>query len=406
MAKGKASRRQRKAQTRAERSGAQGAVSAPPPNWGAGTAKVARKAEKKLRAQEKARRDAEMKAHLEKSRTEAGQAREALGREEAALRDKQGPLSQELRESEQESTGFLSRLAGGIGKTRESFSTGLGKIVLGKMEIDTGVLEQLEELLITSDVGNQTAQRLLDAVRVSMRREEVRDPEKLSELLKAEVHRLMSRRYPEFNLTGAHPTVVLFIGVNGTGKTTSIGKIAAQYVAMGRKVLLAAGDTFRAAAVEQLAGWSERAGAALFTGDAGADASGVVYQGVQQGMAGGFDLVLCDTAGRLHTKSNLMEELKKVKRVISKLIPEAPHETLLVLDANTGQNAIHQTRDFHEAIGVTGLVLTKLDGTARGGVVVGIVNEFDLPIRYIGIGEGVDDLRPFEPGLFAEGLFG
>lgn len=406
MAKGKSTRRQRKAQSRADRSAAPGGISAPPANWGAGTAKAARKAEKKLRAQEKARRDVEMRTQLEKARQGAAETREALAQAEASLGGSEGPLKEDLRESDAEAGGFLSRLAGGIAKTRESFSTGLGKIVLGKMEIDTGVLEQLEELLITSDVGNQTAQRLLNAVRGRMRREEVSDPGKLSALLKAEVQRLMSRRYPEINLNGARPTVVLFIGVNGTGKTTTIGKLAAQHTAKGKKVLLAAGDTFRAAAVEQLAGWSERAGAIMFSGAPGADPSGVVYQAVQQGMEEGYDMVLCDTAGRLHTKSNLMEELKKVKRVISKLIPDAPHETLLVLDANTGQNAIYQTREFHEAVGVTGLIVTKLDGTARGGVVVGIVNEFDIPIRYVGIGEGVDDLSPFEPEQFAEGLFG
>ena len=405
MAKGKATRRQRKAQASAQRAGAESAVAEAPASWGGGSARVARKAEKKLRAQDKARREAEMRAQLEKAKVEKQDTHEALAQAEAGLKDKEGPLSQELRETEEEG-GFLSRLGSGIARTRESLSTGLGKIVLGKMEIDLGVLEQLEELLITSDVGNQTAQRLLNAVRGRMRREEVRDPKRLTELLKGEVQRLMSRRYPDFNLNGARPTVVLFVGVNGTGKTTTIGKIAAQYTASGKNVLLAAGDTFRAAATEQLAGWSERAGATLFSGEAGADPSGVVYQAVQQGVAEGYDLVLCDTAGRLHTKANLMEELKKIKRVISKLIPEAPHETLLVLDANTGQNAIYQTREFHEAIGLTGLIVTKLDGTARGGVVVGIVNEFDIPIRYIGIGEGLDDLRPFEPEHFAEGLFG
>ena len=270
MAKGKASRSQRKQQTRSQR-GVQGVASTPPPaNWEAGAPKGARKAEKKLRAQEKARREAEMRNKLSAARDEAERTQEALVDAEASLRQQEGPLSQELRESEQDGGGFLSKLTEGISKTRESFSTGLGKIVLGKMEIDLGVLEQLEELLITSDVGNQTAQRLLDAVRGRMRRDDLRDPAKLVELLKAEVHRLMSRRYPEFKLDGARPTVILFIGVNGTGKTTTIGKIAALHTAAGKKVLLAAGDTFRAAAGEQLAGWSERAGASLYSGEPGA----------------------------------------------------------------------------------------------------------------------------------------
>jgi len=216
---------------------------------------------------------------------------------------------------------------------------------------------------------------------------------------------VMGRSYTPPNLNGQGPAVILFAGVNGTGKTTTIGKLAAQYRREGKRVLLAAGDTFRAAAAEQLAGWAERAGCDLFRQEEGANPSGVIYQALEKAAKEGYDLVLCDTAGRLHTKSNLMEELKKIKRVMGKVIPDAPHETYLVLDANNGQNAIHQARDFNEAIGLTGLIVTKLDGTARGGVVVGIVNEFELPVRYIGVGEGVDDLRPFDPAEFARSLF-
>jgi fused signal recognition particle receptor len=406
MAKGKATRRERKLQNRAERASGGDVASPPAAGWDARTAKTARKVEKKLGAQEKARRQQEMRAQLASTREEADHTRQALGEAEAALREREGPLREELRESEDEGGGFLRKLSQGIAKTRESFSAGLGKIVLGKAEIDTGVLEGLEELLITADMGMQTTQRLLDAVRGRMRRDEVSAPDKLIGLLKSEVQRIMSRRYPPLQLTGARPAVILFVGVNGSGKTTTIGKIASHHCGQGKRVLLAAGDTFRAAATEQLAGWSERAGCALHAGEAGADPSSVMFQAVRKGMEEGHDLVLCDTAGRLHTKTNLMEELKKIKRVMGKLLPEAPHETFLVLDGNTGQNAIMQTREFHEAIGVTGLIVTKLDGTARGGVVVGIVNEFDIPIRYIGIGEGVDDLKPFEPEQFAEGLLG
>jgi fused signal recognition particle receptor len=214
----------------------------------------------------------------------------------------------------------------------------------------------------------------------------------------------MSRPYPPLAFEGRKPGVILFLGVNGTGKTTSIGKLAARFTGEGKRVLLAAGDTFRAAAAEQLAGWAARSGCAIVSRPEGSDPSGVVYHAAEQALAEGFDLLLVDTAGRLHTKHNLMEELKKIKRVIGKAIPDAPHESWLVLDANTGQNAIHQVREFHDAVGLTGLIVTKLDGTARGGVVVGIVNEFNLPIRYVGIGEAVEDLEEFDPSGFAEAV--
>jgi len=277
--------------------------------------------------------------------------------------------------------------------------------VLGKKEIDRQLLDDLEELLITADVGPETAERLLAAVREKVRRKELGDPDALRNTLREEVLRVMQRDFAESNLSGRKPAVLLFVGVNGTGKTTSIGKIAAKHAAEGKRVLLAAGDTFRAAAVEQLGEWAERAGCDIVSRGEGADPSSVIYQAVEKGVQEGYDLVLCDTAGRLHTKKNLMEELRKVRRVIAKLVPDAPHETWLVLDANTGQNAIFQARDFLAAVEVTGLVVTKLDGTARGGVVIGIMNEFNLPIRYIGVGERVADLRPFDPDLFVQSLF-
>jgi fused signal recognition particle receptor len=235
------------------------------------------------------------------------------------------------------------------------------------------------------------------------------DAAALQALVQEEIVRFMSRAYPAPRLDtlgpGVRPAVVLVVGVNGTGKTTTLGKLAAKYRSEGKKVLLAAGDTFRAAAAEQLGLWAQRAGVDLFAKPPGSDPSAVLYQAVQKAVAEGYDLVLCDTAGRLHTKSNLMEELKKSKRVLDKVLPGAPHETWLVLDGNTGHNAIRQAREFHQALGLTGIVVTKLDGTARGGMIVGIVNEFDVPIRYIGLGEAVEDLRPFEPRAFAESLF-
>jgi fused signal recognition particle receptor len=291
-----------------------------------------------------------------------------------------------------------------VSKTRQSLTTGLATVLLGKKELDRNVLERLEEVLLTSDMGLETAGRLLTRVRERARRNELSDLDRVKQVLKEEIHQIMSRRYPPPAWESQQPGVILFLGVNGTGKTTSIGKLASRFSGEGKRVLLAAGDTFRAAAAEQLGRWAERTGCEIVARPEGSDPSGVMFQAVERAQAGKFDLLLCDTAGRLHTKHNLMEELKKIKRVISKSLPRAPHETWLVLDANTGQNAIHQTREFHQAVGLTGLIVTKLDGTARGGVVVGIVNEFDLPIRYIGVGESAQDLEPFDPLAFADNL--
>ncbi len=277
-------------------------------------------------------------------------------------------------------------------------------MLLGKKRIDGEVFRDLEEVLIGADVGSATTARILAALERGARRGELDDPERLTTLLKSEIRRIMARTYAPPKAPAVPPEVLLFVGVNGSGKTTTIGKIAAQRKTEGKKVLLAAGDTFRAAAAEQLAEWAIRAECDIVVRGAGADPAAVMHEAVTRGVAEGFDCVFCDTAGRLHTKTNLMEELKKIKRVIAKVVPEAPHQTLLVLDANTGQNSIIQTRDFHRALDLTGLIVTKLDGTARGGVVVGIVNEFDVPIRWIGVGEGIADLRPFEPAAFADQL--
>ncbi len=412
MAKGKELRRQKKRHARGEGGPVPGvdpagiAEAASGGKWGGALERASRKADKKRRAAEKAHREAEFKLRMQKAKEEAAQTREALEAEQRAIQEKAPVLNRELggEEPEEPSGGLFRRLREGISKTRESLSAGLGRIVLGKKEIDQEVLAGLEEVLIAADVGAETTRRLLEAVRGRMRRDEVKEPERLISLLKAEIQRVMNRSYPPQRFEEGPPAVILFVGVNGTGKTTTIGKMAHQFTRSGKKVLLAAGDTFRAAAGEQLERWSERARCEIFRKDDGADPSGVVFQAAKKGAEEGFDLVLCDTAGRLHTKTNLMEELKKMKRVLANAVPEAPHETLLVLDANTGQNAIFQTREFHQAVGVSGLVVTKLDGTARGGVVVGIVNEFDIPIRYVGIGEGVADLRPFDPAHFAAGL--
>jgi len=387
--------------------GGDAAPAAPPADGQATLEQAAAKIEAERETRERDRRTREQAAERERLRRESSEVRTALAEQEAALRGRPAELSRELPEAAPPPSPetVAERLRQGVSKTRERLLGGLGRIVLGRKELDRDALEELEELLLAADMGPQTAGRLLKAVETKLRRNELKDPALLKAALQAEVEAIFGRSYDPPDVAGKHPAVILFAGVNGTGKTTTIGKLAAQARREGQRVLLAAGDTFRAAAAEQLEGWAKRAGCDVFRQAEGTNPSGVVYQAVEKGLHDGYDLVLCDTAGRLHTKDNLMEELKKIKRVIAKLIPAAPHETWLVLDANNGQNAIHQARDFNEAVGLSGLIVTKLDGTARGGVVVGIVNEFDLPVRYIGVGEGVDDLRPFDAQAFAHSLF-
>ena len=348
---------------------------------------------------------AERKEALRKAREESRQVQETLRKTEADLSTRTPELSRELSAPTEPPQGLADRLSQGVAKTRRKLSEGLTKLILGRKTLDPEILEDLEELLLTSDIGPITTDRLIRAVEDRMKRSELSDPEKLKSVLREEVGRVLDRKFDPIHLEGSSPIIVLFTGVNGSGKTTTIGKLGSLFSSQGRKVLLVAGDTFRAAASEQLQTWAERSGSDFFRGEEGANPSGVIYQAVEKALRDGHDLVLCDTAGRLHTKSNLMEELKKIKRVIGKLIPDAPHETLLVLDANNGQNAIHQAREFHAAIGLSGLVITKLDGTAKGGIIVGIVNEFDLPVRYVGVGEAVDDLRVFDAQVFAQSLF-
>ena len=304
-----------------------------------------------------------------------------------------------------QSDSFLDRLREGVDKTRKHLVNNLSDAVLGKKEINDELLDDLEEVLISSDIGPETTQRILEAITKKVEREELNNPQALQSEIEQEIQRIMSKKYQVLGTSDRKPLILLFVGVNGVGKTTSIGKIAAQYRQQGKKVLMGAGDTFRAAAIEQLAEWSKRADCDIVQKNAGTDPSAVIYESVQKGIDGDYDVVICDTAGRLHTKKNLMEELKKMVRVIRKLIPDAPHEVLLVLDATTGQNAIFQTREFLQAAELTGLIITKLDGTSKGGVVIGIVNEFDIPVRYIGLGEQVDDLRPFDAQQFTKSIF-
>jgi fused signal recognition particle receptor len=311
----------------------------------------------------------------------------------------------EIEEQLEKADSLIERLRKGVGKTRTHILNNLSEAVLGKKEIDEDLLDDLEEVLIGSDIGPETTRRILESITEKVERKELTDPEVLQKEIQLEIEKIMSKTYPVLGTSERKPLILLFVGVNGVGKTTTIGKIAAQYRRQGKKVLMGAGDTFRAAAIDQLEEWSRRADCDIVQKDPGSDPSAVMYETVQKGLDEDYDVVICDTAGRLHTKKNLMEELKKMIRVIRKLIPDAPHEVLLVLDSNTGQNAIFQTREFLEVADLTGLVITKLDGTSKGGVVIGIVNEFDIPVRYIGIGEQVEDLRPFDAKQFTESLF-
>ncbi|MEW6264149.1 MAG: signal recognition particle-docking protein FtsY [Thermodesulfobacteriota bacterium] len=305
---------------------------------------------------------------------------------------------------ENKKSGFLARLKERLAGTRAILNTRIDHLLLGVKQIDAGVLEELEEILITSDLGVPTTQALMKTVGQMVARQELSSVDKLKETLRREMVRLLSLP-PAVFASGVRPHVIMVIGVNGVGKTTTIAKLANRYVNEGHKVLLVAGDTFRAAAIEQLDVWSQRIGVEMVKQKTGADPSAVVFDALKAARARDADVVIIDTAGRLHTKVNLMEELKKIKRVAEKEMPGAPHEVLLVLDATTGQNAVNQARLFDEAVKVTHLAMTKLDGTAKGGVLVAICHELGLPVRYIGIGEGMDDLRDFDPQAFVDAIF-
>jgi fused signal recognition particle receptor len=298
----------------------------------------------------------------------------------------------------------FKRLRERLQKTREAFSGRLDRLFKGRKVVDAELLEELEELLITADLGVDTSLFLIKALQDKLRRRELADVERLNTALKEEMVALLAA--PAFQEVSAHPRVVLMVGVNGVGKTTTLAKLAYRDRHLGLTPMLVAGDTFRAAAVEQLEIWGERVGAAVVKQKTGADPAAVVFDGLAAAVARDVDAVYVDTAGRLHTKVNLMEELKKIHRTAAKKIPGAPHEVLLVLDATTGQNALNQARLFNEAVGVTGLILTKMDGTAKGGVALAVVHETGIPLRFIGVGEAMEDLRPFDPEAFVEAILG
>jgi fused signal recognition particle receptor len=298
----------------------------------------------------------------------------------------------------------VAALATGLARTRAGWVSRLGGLFTGKKEIDPALVDEIEKVLLTADIGVRTSQKLLEEIRGSLGKSELKDPDAIWEFLRRRSAEILNIEAPPLDLDAARPFVVLVIGVNGSGKTTTIGKLAAKLKEQGKSVLLAAGDTFRAAATEQLEIWGSRVGAPVVRGKEGADPSSVLFEAVKRAKAENLDVVIADTAGRLHTKTNLMEELQKVRRVIGKAQEGAPHETWLVIDSTSGQNAIAQAQMFTQAMAVTGIVLTKLDGTAKGGVILGITDQLKLPVRYIGVGERVDDLRDFDPEEFVEAL--
>jgi fused signal recognition particle receptor len=300
---------------------------------------------------------------------------------------------------------LLDKLKEGIQKTRVGLVDRLEEAISGRREIDADLLEELEYALITADIGVRTATEILDQLRARVDRKLVNDPQELKSIIRQQLLEILQANDRPVPLVTQPPAVVMVVGVNGSGKTTTIGKLAQRYRTEGRAVLLCAADTFRAAAIEQLEVWGERTNTDVIRQQQGSDPSSVVFDALQSARARKADYVIVDTAGRLHTKENLMAELEKMRRTVRKVVPEGPHEVLLVIDATTGQNGLEQARKFTESSGVTGIVLTKLDGTAKGGVVIAISRELGLPIRYVGVGEKIDDLLPFEPETFISSLF-
>ncbi|WP_239739374.1 signal recognition particle-docking protein FtsY [Proteus penneri] len=388
--------------------------------------RLAQEAEAQRLAQEEAQRQAELKAEQERLEQERAEqerlAQEAeaqrLAQEEEnerlAIAQAEAEDIEALREEvladkvvEQEKPkkeGFFSRLKKGLLKTRQNLGSGFIGLFRGK-KIDDELFEELEEQLLIADVGMETTTKIITSLTKHATHKDLKDAEALYGKLREEMGEILTKVDKPLNIEGKKPFVILMVGVNGVGKTTTIGKLARQYQAEGKSVMLAAGDTFRAAAVEQLQVWGERNNIPVVAQHTGADPASVIFDAIQSAQAKGVDVLIADTAGRLQNKSHLMEELKKIVRVMKKLDEEAPHEVMLTLDASTGQNAVSQAKLFNETVGLTGLTLTKLDGTAKGGVIFSIADQFSIPIRYIGVGEGIEDLRPFKADDFIEALF-
>ncbi|MGB5468235.1 MAG: signal recognition particle-docking protein FtsY [Sedimenticolaceae bacterium] len=311
------------------------------------------------------------------------------------------------REDQEQKRGLFKRLRAGLARTRAGLSDALGDLLTGRRQIDDELLDEIETLLLTADVGVNATRRIIDDLTARVRRKELADPEALGAALRERLTEILrGTEAPFAEPTAGRPLVVLMVGINGAGKTTTIGKLARRFKEEGNSVMLAAGDTFRAAAVEQLQAWGHRNDIPVVAQASGADAASVIYDALEAATARAVDVLIADTAGRLHTKSNLMEELSKISRVMQKIDPQAPHEVMLVVDAGTGQNALNQALEFHQAVGLTGIILTKLDGTAKGGIIFAIADRLGIPIRFIGVGEAIEDLRPFDADEFVKALFG
>ena len=299
--------------------------------------------------------------------------------------------------------GLFGKIKAGLSKTKASISGGIESIINSFTKIDEELFEELEEILVMSDMGVKTATDICDILRAKIKETGVTDPNEIKKLMHGIIVDMLGEETPL--KLDTKPSVILVIGVNGVGKTTSIGKLALQLKLEGKRVVLGAADTFRAAAIDQLGIWAERAGVSMVKSVEGTDPASVVFDTISSAKSKGADVIICDTAGRLHNKKNLMDELAKINRVISRELPDASLETLLVLDATTGQNAVNQAREFKNACNITGIILTKLDGTAKGGIVVAIHNELNIPVKFVGVGEGIDDLQPFNAKEFADGIF-
>jgi fused signal recognition particle receptor len=299
--------------------------------------------------------------------------------------------------------GFFNKIKQGLQKTRDSLSNSVNSIINSFTRIDEDLFEELEEILVMADIGVNTATEICDILRKKIKEQGIKDPQEIKKLLKEIIAEMLGD--DKGLLLETKPSIILVIGVNGVGKTTTIGKLSSQLKAQGKKVVLGAADTFRAAAIDQLGIWAERSGVTMVKSVEGTDPASVVFDTIASAKSKGADVIICDTAGRLHNKKNLMDELAKIYRVIGRELPEASLETLLVLDAATGQNAVNQAREFKNVADITGIVLTKLDGTAKGGIVIPIHNELNIPVKYIGVGEGIDDLQRFNAKEFVEGIF-
>ncbi len=307
---------------------------------------------------------------------------------------------------ETEKQGFISQLKHRLSRTRHNLTDGLANILLGQKEIDENLLEELETLMLMADVGVDATSRIINTISEKVRRKELSDPAVLSKVLKQELEQILEQcNKPTISPKDGKPQVILMVGINGAGKTTTIGKLAKRLQQDGKSVMLAAGDTFRAAAVEQLQTWGKRNEIPVIAQHTGADSASVIFDALQAATARNIDVLIADTAGRLHTKTNLMDELGKIARVMKKIDPEAPHEVMLVVDATTGQNALNQAQQFNQTVGLTGITLTKMDGTAKGGILFAIADKLKIPIRFIGVGEAIEDLRHFDAEEFVNALF-